>query len=339
MNIFFDAEFTGLHQATTLISIGLAAENGREFYAEFTDYDREQIKDDEWMTDNVLANLMLESIQPIDNASKFSTDPETRKNFCMKQTVVVRGTRPVVARLLGEWLDFFGATCFLWGDCVAYDFVLFCELFGGALSIPPSVYYTPFDLSTYLLLYGIDPDVNREEFAGITHSEMIGKHNALFDALVIKSCWEQAPKVGPVQDCPSLLAPVKTLNRANYCDTSREVVMPWGKPDKIPKTWRENFLIDVREITNEEIEAVLIEPSEMIPPAVHNRVLSIAEAIPYFEQLPAMSGTKFDFEYLWHDFPMVCIYTKSSVIITVCSDGGGNYSRYAELQLMANQPA
>ena len=32
--IFFDTEFTGLHQKTTLISIGLIAETGETFYAE-----------------------------------------------------------------------------------------------------------------------------------------------------------------------------------------------------------------------------------------------------------------------------------------------------------------
>jgi hypothetical protein len=34
--IFFDTEFTGLHQGTTLISIGLISECGKTFYAEFT---------------------------------------------------------------------------------------------------------------------------------------------------------------------------------------------------------------------------------------------------------------------------------------------------------------
>ena len=38
MRIFFDTEFTGLHQNTTLISIGCIDENGRTFYAESTDY-------------------------------------------------------------------------------------------------------------------------------------------------------------------------------------------------------------------------------------------------------------------------------------------------------------
>lgn len=52
MKVFFDTEFTGLHQGTTLISIGLVAESGEEFYAEFNDYDASQIND--WIDINVL---------------------------------------------------------------------------------------------------------------------------------------------------------------------------------------------------------------------------------------------------------------------------------------------
>jgi len=34
----------------------------------------------------------------------------------------------------------------------------------------------------------IDPDINREDFAGIDKSKQ--KHNALWDAIVIKECYE-----------------------------------------------------------------------------------------------------------------------------------------------------
>lgn len=43
MKVFFDTEFTGLHQKTTLISIGLISEDGKTFYAELTDYDQTQV--------------------------------------------------------------------------------------------------------------------------------------------------------------------------------------------------------------------------------------------------------------------------------------------------------
>ena len=43
--MFFDTEFTGLHQNTTLVSIGLVSDEGERFYAELTDYDDTQCDD------------------------------------------------------------------------------------------------------------------------------------------------------------------------------------------------------------------------------------------------------------------------------------------------------
>lgn len=60
MKVFLDTEFTGLHQNTTLVSIGLVAENGDTFYAELTDYDESQV--DSWLQKNVINNLYLEDI-------------------------------------------------------------------------------------------------------------------------------------------------------------------------------------------------------------------------------------------------------------------------------------
>ena len=57
MKLFFDTEFTGLHKDTTLISIGIVSEDGRKFYAEFSDFDIRQC--DNWIKENVLRNLYL----------------------------------------------------------------------------------------------------------------------------------------------------------------------------------------------------------------------------------------------------------------------------------------
>jgi hypothetical protein len=75
----------------------------------------------------------------------------------------------------------------MWSDCLAYDWVLFCQLWRGAFNIPKVVYYIPFDLATVFRVTGNDPDVNREEFAGIEGA----KHNALHDARVIKACYDR----------------------------------------------------------------------------------------------------------------------------------------------------
>lgn len=178
MEIFFDLEFTGLHQHTTPISLGLVAKNGRTFYAEFTDYDRSQVN--EWIEQNVIANLV------------HTNSPVSPEGYVMKgaNTVVV-GERWTVADRLREWLESFEEPTEMWGDVLTYDWMLFVQLFGHGLSLPNCVYYIPFDISTLLKARGIDPDINREQFSG--RAVLMGpkdKHNALWDARITKACWQ-----------------------------------------------------------------------------------------------------------------------------------------------------
>jgi len=55
--VFIDMEFTGFHQATTPLSIGLVDEFGRSFYGEFEDYDKSQI--DPWLEENIMSYLLI----------------------------------------------------------------------------------------------------------------------------------------------------------------------------------------------------------------------------------------------------------------------------------------
>ena len=170
MKIFFDTEFTGLHKNTTLISIGLVAENGRTFYAELTDYDESQV--DSWLEENVIKNLTIPTGGYIGNYDDAN----------------VLGNSDFVRMHLRSWLETFEKVE-MWSDCLAYDWVLFNHIFGHAFSIPRNVYYIPFDLCTLLKVKGVDPDVSREEFSGMADASR--KHNALWDAEVIKACYEE----------------------------------------------------------------------------------------------------------------------------------------------------
>lgn len=71
----FDTEFTGLHQNTTLVSIGLVSDEGERFYAELTDYDETQC--DDWITKNVLDHLLLSGNTELErNWKRMSLQPE-----------------------------------------------------------------------------------------------------------------------------------------------------------------------------------------------------------------------------------------------------------------------
>jgi len=74
------------------------------------------------------------------------------------------------------------------GDFPAYDWVLFCDLFGGPHKIPDFLYLVTFDLASIFFKAGIDPDIDRVKFSGLPRE---GAHNALYDAKVIKACYEK----------------------------------------------------------------------------------------------------------------------------------------------------
>ncbi len=179
--IFFDTEFTGLHKNTTLISIGLVSECGKTFYAELTDYDKSKI--DEWLQTNVIDNLML----PYDKTKK-EFDFNLRRNGL----TTYLGKLENLKEELTEWLSQFESVE-MWSDCLAYDWVLFNDIFGTAFDIPKNVYYIPFDICTLMKEKGIDPDISREEFSGL--KDNCKKHNALWDAKVIKACYDKLKQI------------------------------------------------------------------------------------------------------------------------------------------------
>lgn len=181
MKVFFDTEFTGLHQATTLISIGLITETSQTFYAECGDFDNLQI--DDWLQKNVIANLKFHG-----KKDKGWCNSGTLKAGTDEAETTVYGHKGFIAECLKDWLEELGQVE-MWSDCLSYDWVLFSQLWGHAFNIPKNVYYIPMDLSTLFRIKNIDPDINREEFSGMTDG--VEKHNALWDAKVIKRCYEQ----------------------------------------------------------------------------------------------------------------------------------------------------
>lgn len=175
--LFYDSEFTGLHQHTTLISLALVSEEGPEFYAEFSDYDREQC--DGWIMRHVIAHTQLMQAMP---------DNTVRQD---QLTVQCYGSTAFVREHLSQWLAQF-KRIEIWADCLAYDWVLFCQLFGGALNLPENIDFMPYDLVTCFKLKQLDPDCQRSAYAQLEQSL---PHNALSDARVVKACYQRLVQV------------------------------------------------------------------------------------------------------------------------------------------------
>lgn len=215
MLLFFDTEFTGLRKDTTLISLGIVAEDGRKFYAEFTDYDEMQCN--QWIKDNVIKNLFLspvpysrDSDERIKSMKKegyvFPNIPEIpRFNSLLAYPYKVEnegytqvvGNKYWVKEYLAKWISEFDSVQFV-SDVCHYDFVLLIDLFGTAFDLPPNVCVSCHDINQDTArYYGISEreafDKSREEIVmELCGHEVEGKkHNALYDAEVIKRIYER----------------------------------------------------------------------------------------------------------------------------------------------------
>ena len=181
MLLFFDTEFTGLHKNTTLISLGIVAENGKTFYAEFNDYNRQQV--DNWIRDNVLKHLLFK--REIKTGT-IKTAPIHANTFTMV------GDKYIVKEYLIEWLRQFSEPLQLISDVCHYDMILLIDIFGDAFSLPknlsPVCHDINQDIANFLGITDKEAfDISREGFCNSQIKEQ--KHNALYDAKIIRVCY------------------------------------------------------------------------------------------------------------------------------------------------------
>lgn len=154
MLIFFDTEFTGLTDNPKIISIGLVAENGSEFYAELSDT----------YHDDDLSDFTREHIIPLLMGGKFTT------------------TQSELKARLKTWIESFDCQVTLATDNAKWDWPFIIELLSD----------WPTNLSNeYLLLnlnYVKDADLY---FETVKHAYARGlrKHNALDDAKANRLGW------------------------------------------------------------------------------------------------------------------------------------------------------
>ena len=205
MKIFYDSEFTGLHQNTTLISIGFYAEDSRTFYAEFNDYDQSQV--DDWIRKNVIDNLRYKPPDP--GEDEYYTRSKHTENIPLTKfwNIRMRGNTKQIKKELLKWFRQFDIIE-IWSDLLPYDWVLFVKLIAeyknGYPHLPSNVYYIPFDICTLFKLKNINPDIDREKFVvdnlEIKNDKILkeffnNKHISLWDSYIIKCCYEILIKI------------------------------------------------------------------------------------------------------------------------------------------------
>jgi hypothetical protein len=163
--IDYDLEFLEDGRHIELISTGMVAEDGREYYAVNRDMPVRKIRKHKWLMENVVPSL-----------PKGAGD---RRNHVPKSWLFDYAD-PVVKRrerIADEVMDFIRATgpdVELWANYGAYDHVALCQLWGSMIDLPEGVPMFTHDIQQEARRQGLSwDDLPKQE---------IGEHNALADA-------------------------------------------------------------------------------------------------------------------------------------------------------------
>lgn len=153
MKYFIDEEFLEDGRTIELISIGIVAEDGREYYAE-VDLEAdvlERVLNHDWLMANVWPHL--------------SGDMKSREQIRDEVTTFITGNHPE-----------------FWGYCSAYDWVALNQLFGSMVDHPTKWPFYCNDIAQLAHSKGINHRAFPKQFSAL--------HNALEDARWTKMVYE-----------------------------------------------------------------------------------------------------------------------------------------------------
>lgn len=182
MRYFYDTEFLEDGRTVELISIGIVAEDGREYYAVNSEAPMDRIRANDWLVRNVVSSL------PVTGARSLTTYLDHQRNSYPKPSLefvdldkTATLVRPhwVIANEVRDFLLTGGPDIELWADYGAYDHVALCQLFGPMIALPDGVPMFTHDLQQELRRTGNPP--MPEQAAGL--------HNALADARHLRDCF------------------------------------------------------------------------------------------------------------------------------------------------------
>ncbi len=174
MKYWLDTEFIEDGVTIDLISIGIVAEDGREFYACNRECQLEKASD--WVWSNVLEPIGCQKLD--DTAFLRPIEPlvwKRRSEIASEIIEFVYGTdeRPTTEGYLDTKPEF-------WAYYADYDWVVFCQLFGTMMQLPQGFPMYCRDLKQWCDTLG-NPKLPEQGK---------GEHNALADARWNKQAWE-----------------------------------------------------------------------------------------------------------------------------------------------------
>lgn len=166
MKYFYDTEFHEDGKTIDFISIGIVAEDGREFYAVSSEFDTRRVAKHRWLMDNVMSSIEHEQWITHD-ADGF---PAVRDILVTDPAVMDRAT---IAREIMGFVGWDRKPEF-WAWFSAYDHVCLAQLFGLMIDLPSLIPMYTNDIRSLVDLAKVQPNTVPKQPAG--------HHNALADA-------------------------------------------------------------------------------------------------------------------------------------------------------------
>lgn len=171
MKYFYDTEFIENGKTIDLISIGIVADDGREYYAVNADAPWDRIEKHTWLMRNVVWNLSpyggsLKGLGTIGNPyDRFGSVVRPKVQIADEvKDFILRPNEPVE----------------LWGYYSSYDHVVLAQLFGTMMNLPRGIPMWTNDVQQVAASLGLDNSLPPQ--AGVAH-------NALNDARWTREAW------------------------------------------------------------------------------------------------------------------------------------------------------
>jgi hypothetical protein len=174
---FVDTEFTGEHAKATLVSLGIVGMGDEHLSLTFNDYDRDQVTP--WLQSNVLD--LIDAKKSVSQREGFQIVSAWFDKYSSGERVALVSAGKLLDLMLLWELWHFGKP----------DWKYFHHLHG----LPEYFNHAGhLDLPTVFYLAGLDPNLDREAFTG--HSVQGRRHEALYDAKLVRECFKKVVNQG-----------------------------------------------------------------------------------------------------------------------------------------------
>lgn len=176
MRYFYDTEFIEDGKTVDLLSIGIDAEDGRQYYAVASDAPWKRVKKNPWLMANVVPHL------PQAHGDARNHQPKAwlfnYNDPCVKPREQIAGE--VADFILGKDRHEILPDVELWADYAAYDHVVLAQLFGRMIDLPQGMPMFTHDIQQEARHLGVE---------SILPGQQGSVHNAIEDARHVRRLW------------------------------------------------------------------------------------------------------------------------------------------------------